>query len=151
MNFAAVLHYAYVTCIFHQYITELVNCSFTETFFQQQPERVVTISKQQRHEFCIMAFLHMPERVVAVTKHPRREISCRGSFDIATTRSGCFFLLIERFPSLSVTYTPLIIKLRMRTSRQRYEMRIILQINMHFIPFTFDIMFYTKPVDIPCI
>jgi len=33
MNFAAVLHYAYLTCIFHQYITELVNCSFTETFF----------------------------------------------------------------------------------------------------------------------
>jgi hypothetical protein len=33
MNFAAVLHYAYVTCIFHQYITELVNYSFTETFF----------------------------------------------------------------------------------------------------------------------
>jgi hypothetical protein len=70
MNFAAVLHYAYVTRIFHQYITELVNCSFTETFFQQQPESVVAISKQPRHEFRIMAFLHMPESVVAVTKHP---------------------------------------------------------------------------------
>jgi hypothetical protein len=33
MNFAAVLHYAYVTCIFHQYITEIVKCKFTETFF----------------------------------------------------------------------------------------------------------------------
>jgi hypothetical protein len=33
MNVAAVLHYAYVTCIFHQHITELANCSFTETFF----------------------------------------------------------------------------------------------------------------------
>jgi hypothetical protein len=89
---------------FHQYITELVKCSFTETFFQQQPESVVAISKQPRHEFRIMAILHMPERIVAVTrtKHPRREISCRGSFDIAATCSGCFSL-IESFPSLSVT------------------------------------------------
>jgi hypothetical protein len=48
----------------------------------------------------------MPGRFVAVTKHPRREISCRGCFDIATTRSGCFFFsLTERFPSLSVNYT----------------------------------------------
>jgi hypothetical protein len=52
-----------------------------------------------------MTFLHMPERVVAATKHLRREISCRGCFAIATTRSGCFFFsLIERFPSLSVIY-----------------------------------------------
>jgi hypothetical protein len=98
MNFAAVLHYAYVTCIFHQCITELVNCLFSETFFQQQPERVLAISKQPRHEFRIMAFLHMPERIVAVTKHPRHEISCRGSFDIATMRSGCFFRSLSIFP-----------------------------------------------------
>jgi hypothetical protein len=95
MNFVAVLHYAYIICIFHQYITELVNCSFTETLFQQQPERVVAISKQPRHEFHIMTFLHMPERVVAVTKHPRREILCRG---------WMFFSLTEHFPSLSITY-----------------------------------------------
>jgi hypothetical protein len=38
-----------------------------------------------------MAILHMPERVVAVTKRQRREISGRGCFAIATTRSGCFF------------------------------------------------------------
>jgi hypothetical protein len=98
MNFVAVLHYGCVTCIFYQYITELLNCSFAETFFQQQPERLVAISKQPGHEFLIMAFLHMPERVVAVTKHLRREISCRGFFDITTTRSGSFYR------SLSVTY-----------------------------------------------
>jgi hypothetical protein len=38
-----------------------------------------------------MAILHLPERVVAVTKRPRREISGRGCFAIATTRSGCVF------------------------------------------------------------
>jgi hypothetical protein len=52
-----------------------------------------------------MAILHMPERVVAVTKRPQREISGRGCFAIATTRSGLFFSLIERFHCLSVTYT----------------------------------------------
>jgi hypothetical protein len=47
-----------------------------------------------------MAILHFPERVVAVTKRPRREISGRGCFAIATTRSGFFahyaFLHFER-------------------------------------------------------
>jgi hypothetical protein len=51
-----------------------------------------------------MAILHMPERVVAVTKLPQREISGRGCFAIATTRSGRFFPLIEHFHCLSVTY-----------------------------------------------
>jgi hypothetical protein len=45
----------------------------------------------------------MPERVVAVTKR-RRKISGRGCLAIATTRSGLFFSLIERFHCLSVTY-----------------------------------------------
>jgi hypothetical protein len=53
-----------------------------------------------------MANLHMPERVVAVTKRPQREISGHGCFATATTRSGSFFSLIERFHCLSVTYAP---------------------------------------------
>jgi hypothetical protein len=35
INFAAVLYYAYVKCMFHQYITEFVNCSFTENLSPQ--------------------------------------------------------------------------------------------------------------------
>jgi hypothetical protein len=61
--------------------------------------------QQPRREFRIMAILHLPECVVAATKHSRREISGRGSFAFATTRSGGFFSLIERFRTLSVTYT----------------------------------------------
>jgi hypothetical protein len=41
---------------------------------------------------------------VAVTKRPRREISGRGCFAIATTRSGRFFSLIERFHCLGETH-----------------------------------------------
>jgi hypothetical protein len=50
-----------------------------------------------RREFRIVAILHLPKRVVAVTKLPRREMSGRECFAFATTRSGWFFLLIERF------------------------------------------------------
>jgi hypothetical protein len=44
-----------------------------------------------------MAILHMPERAVAVTKRPQREISGRGCFAIATTRSGRFFRSLSVF------------------------------------------------------
>src|SRR5215510_15755331 len=102
MNFVAVHHYAYLTCIFHQYSTELVNCSFTQTFFHSSVRlasyRVVAVKgndhipfwlfddyrtsygrflAQPRRKFRIVAFMYLPERVVAVTKPSRREISCR--------------------------------------------------------------------------
>jgi hypothetical protein len=47
--------------------------------------------QQPRREFRIMVIFHLPERVVAVTKRPRPEISGRGCFTFATTRSGFFF------------------------------------------------------------
>jgi hypothetical protein len=53
INFAAVRYYAYVTCIFHQYITELVNCSFTETFFHSlvrlTSHRVVFVKRNDHY------------------------------------------------------------------------------------------------------
>jgi hypothetical protein len=124
INFAAVLYYAYVTCIFHQYITELVNCSFTETFHslvRLTSHRVVAVKgkdhnafwqirlartrcgrsnrflQQPRREFRIMVFIHLPQRVVAVSKRPQREISCCGCFAFVTTRSGCLFRPLSVF------------------------------------------------------
>jgi hypothetical protein len=52
-----------------------------------------------------VANIHQPERVVAVPKRPQREISGCGCLAFATTRSGSFFSLIERFCTLGVTYT----------------------------------------------
>jgi hypothetical protein len=69
MNFAAVHHYAYVTCIFHQYNNELVNCSFTETFFHSS-ERLASY------------------RVVAVKGNDHDTL---WQFHYATTRSVVFF------------------------------------------------------------
>jgi hypothetical protein len=53
-----------------------------------------------------MAILHMPERVVAVTKRPRREkIRVVAVLLLPQRVMVFFFWLIERFRTLSVTYT----------------------------------------------
>jgi hypothetical protein len=62
------------------------------------------VLQQPQREFRFVANLHLPERVVAVIERPQREISGRGCFAFATTRSGRFFSLVERFRTLGVTY-----------------------------------------------
>jgi hypothetical protein len=74
------------------------------------PEHVLVVFSNS-HDTIFASWQFFTEHIVVVTKHPRRGISCRGRFDIATTRSGCFFPLTERFPSLSLTYTFLIYKI----------------------------------------
>jgi hypothetical protein len=98
INFAAVLYYAYVTCIFHPYITELINCSFSETFFHSSvrltSHRVVAV-KGNDHDAIWQLNVAKTRcgRSNRFLQQPRCESmrnSHRGNSSLSRTRCGCY-------------------------------------------------------------